>query len=166
MIKMKIIKLVFMLIPFIYYWGGSYAYITNKGNVGSIMNYNYKNAFNEKKELLNKFIKKAKRQYLNSNINISNIGPGFKKIFDSNFLFGSSWKSHKDLIIRKLKGLRTTKSNNTVKNVAIIVASCITVITVMQSMIMLRNFFHNQYKDISKQEEMLLGRSESPHIEI
>ncbi|KEG01915.1 conserved Plasmodium protein, unknown function [Plasmodium vinckei vinckei] len=164
---MKIIKFFFLVMPFIY-WKCSHTYINNsKLYGGAIMSSNFKNAYNEKKSLWDRLFKKARRQYLNAtNIDISNIVPGFKKIFDSNFLFGGDWKSHKDLIIRKLKALRTTKSNNTVKAVAIFLASCITIATIMRSMVMLRNFFHNQYKDISKQEQLLLGRSENPHIEI
>ncbi|CAA9987575.1 conserved Plasmodium protein, unknown function [Plasmodium knowlesi strain H] len=98
-------------------------------------------------------------------MNMSNLFPGFKTIFNKKFLFEPLFNSHKDIIMRNMKKIQLIQKGNVVKNLVIFGASCFTIYAVSKLLLMLRRFFQNQYKMISEQEIKMLGKYENPHIE-
>ncbi|GAB65870.1 hypothetical protein PCYB_073720 [Plasmodium cynomolgi strain B] len=98
-------------------------------------------------------------------INMSNLFPGFKTIFNKKFLFEPLFNSHKDIIMRNMKTIQMIQKGNVVKNLVIFGASCFTIYFVSKLLLMLKRFFQNQYKMISEQEIKMLGKYENPHIE-
>ncbi|SCQ16286.1 conserved Plasmodium protein, unknown function [Plasmodium ovale] len=98
-------------------------------------------------------------------MNVSNLFPGFKTIFNKKFLFDPLYNSHKDIIIRNMKTIQRIQKGNVVKNIVIFGGSCLTIYAVSRLLLMLRRFFQNQYKMISEQEVKLIGKYENPHIE-
>ncbi|CRG96846.1 conserved Plasmodium protein, unknown function [Plasmodium gallinaceum] len=103
--------------------------------------------------------------YLFREVNVGSLFPGFKTIFNKKFLFEPLYSSHKDIIIRNIKTINLIQKDNVVKNILIFSASCFTIFLISKLLILLRNFFQNQYKMISEQEIQLLGKYENPHIE-
>ncbi|KJP85532.1 hypothetical protein AK88_04841 [Plasmodium fragile] len=98
-------------------------------------------------------------------MNMSNLFPGFKTIFNKKFLFEPLFNSQKDIIMRNMKKIQLTQKGNVVKNLVIFGASCFMIYSVSKLLLMLRRFFQNQYKMISEQEIKMLGKYENPHIE-
>ncbi|CRG99510.1 conserved Plasmodium protein, unknown function [Plasmodium relictum] len=103
--------------------------------------------------------------YLFREINVGSLFPGFKTIFNKKFLFDPLYSSQKDIIIRNIKTIHLIQQGNVVKNILIFSASCFTIFLISKLLLLLRNFFQNQYKMISEQEMQLLGKYENPHIE-
>ncbi|GAW80362.1 hypothetical protein, conserved [Plasmodium gonderi] len=168
-----------------------YAYKSDKGYKQTLLNLEPKNVYNfDKNTLLNQVWKKNSLCYVSpsrnlfkksiqtyhaprikmtlslfKDINMSNLFPGFKTIFNTKFLFEPLFNSHKDIIIRNMKTIQLIQKGNVVKNLVIFGASCLTIYSVSKLLLMLKRFFQNQYKMISEQEIKMLGKYENPHIE-